>query len=286
MDPAAAARYAGVAGVEPSRLRFRTGRESDLAFDEAGGRVYRFPRHPRAAADLPRQAALLGALPALGVPIPRVVASDLTAPPGRAYVATRLLPGRPLAYAAVEALDRDGRRRLAGDLARLLASLRRSGKAAGLAGLLAPARDWRWWAGVEERASRALLHLLPPESRTRAQAELAAAVAAAQEAPAEPALTHGRLGGENVLIDPGSGRLTGILDWSEAAPGDPALDLAALSRDLNGEVLEHLFGAAPVLLGDVRRAHAYAATFDLQEALAGFEAGDLAAVAAGLDTYR
>lgn len=43
---------------------------------------------------------------------------------------------------------------------------------------------------------------------------------------------HGDLYRGNVLVDQGTGRVTGIIDWGFAEIGDPALDFAALAVDL------------------------------------------------------
>jgi aminoglycoside 2''-phosphotransferase len=39
---------------------------------------------------------------------------------------------------------------------------------------------------------------------------------------------HNDLCPEHILVDPASGRLSGVIDWSDAALGDPALDFVAL----------------------------------------------------------
>lgn len=43
-----------------------------------------------------------------------------------------------------------------------------------------------------------------------------------------PRFLHGDFRGGNVLVDPGSGRLAGVIDWGNAAIGDPALDFVTL----------------------------------------------------------
>ena len=43
-----------------------------------------------------------------------------------------------------------------------------------------------------------------------------------------PRFIHNDLHGEHIIIDPESGRLSGIVDWSGAGLGDPAIDLAFL----------------------------------------------------------
>jgi aminoglycoside 2''-phosphotransferase len=57
----------------------------------------------------------------------------------------------------------------------------------------------------------------------------------------EPTLIHGDLGTENILFDPGSVRLTGILDWGYMQISDPALEFAHLfmhKSELGEEVLK------------------------------------------------
>jgi aminoglycoside 2''-phosphotransferase len=43
----------------------------------------------------------------------------------------------------------------------------------------------------------------------------------------QPVLIHRDLGIEHVLLEPG-GRLAGVIDWGDAAIGDPAIDFAGL----------------------------------------------------------
>jgi aminoglycoside 2''-phosphotransferase len=44
----------------------------------------------------------------------------------------------------------------------------------------------------------------------------------------DPALIHGDLGEEHILIDPVSNRLVGVIDWGDTRIGDPALDFTGL----------------------------------------------------------
>jgi len=286
VEPGTKARYAGVIGVDAARLRFVRGREADVVLDEAARLAYRFPRNPRTAAELPRHAALLREVAMLRLPVavPEVVTEAAAEPLGRCHVVTPLLPGAPLWREDTESLDPGAADRLAGDLAALLRALAMVDPPPALQRLLGPPLDESLWQGLEERATNALLHLVPPETRGRAAQELRGGVEAAHGAPS--GLVHGDLGGRNVLVDHATGRLTGVLDWDSVAMGDPAIDLAALSLGLTHRVLQRLFLVAPELQADVRRAHAYAATADLREALKGFEDGDLEAVANGLDSYR
>ena len=58
-----------------------------------------------------------------------------------------------------------------------------------------------------------------------------------------PVLVHGDLAAEHILIDPDAGDITGVIDWSELAVGDPAIDVAGLCHwggtGLAAAVLSH-----------------------------------------------
>jgi aminoglycoside phosphotransferase (APT) family kinase protein len=62
-------------------------------------------------------------------------------------------------------------------------------------------------------------------------AALASAWAHEHLPTAEPAtLVHGDLLGQNLLIDPNVSPIVGVIDWEYACAGDPAYDLAIVTR--------------------------------------------------------
>jgi aminoglycoside phosphotransferase (APT) family kinase protein len=58
-----------------------------------------------------------------------------------------------------------------------------------------------------------------------------------------PVFSHNDLGIEHVLVDPGTGAVTGIIDWSDAAIVDPATDFGLLYRDLGLAALHAATGS-------------------------------------------
>lgn len=75
-------------------------------------------------------------------------------------------------------------------------------------------------------------------------------------APVPPRLvvTHNDLGVEHVLVD--GGRVTGIIDWSDAAIADPAVDLGRILRDLGPAALDSALASYGGDGGDALRARA------------------------------
>jgi aminoglycoside 2''-phosphotransferase len=83
--------------------------------------------------------------------------------------------------------------------------------------------------------------LLEPKLRAQSEEFWRELLADLAEASFRPTLIHGDLGTENMLIDPTSAKLTGILDWGYTQVSDPALEFAHLflhQSDLGEEVLK------------------------------------------------
>lgn len=115
---------------------------------------------------------------------------------GRRGVIQRRIPGRPLLE-----LPRAERARFAPQLLEFVAVVH------GLQGIDAPVDD------------------TPPEAWLDGRVELT------PPAPtSDRAFIHGDLGAEHIFVD--GDRIAGIIDWGDAAIGDPAIDYGRLMRDL------------------------------------------------------
>lgn len=116
---------------------------------------------------------------------------------------------------------------LAGPLGRLLAWLTRC----------EPRNDERW--DVAPILAQARLQLLEGRTRARVGAPIADVVAAALDEAADrlawgaPCLSHGDIGGRNVIVQRAEGdrwRIAGVIDWETAAIASPLVDLGELFR--------------------------------------------------------
>ncbi|MGK5170169.1 phosphotransferase [Geodermatophilus sp. CPCC 205761] len=173
---------------------------------------------PDGAAEVAREAALLRLVAghvSIAVPAP------LFADPDEGVIAYPLLPGRPL-------LGRTPPEGAAARLGTVLRELHAIDPAdVGNRAAVDPAEPAAWLEDLGGAAP--LLRILH----------------ASQPRPARAlVLAHADLGAEHVLEL--GGRLTGIIDWADAAVTDPALDLARPYRD---------FG--PAFLDDVLRAYGH-----------------------------
>ena len=159
---------------------------------------------------------------------PHVVAAD----PGAGALLTTRVPGTAAAESGC--LDRAA---LADDLAEFLSVLHGVDPRSATEVVRPdpdPAEAWLTQVG-EEYA----------EVADGVAADLRAAVEAfLATAPPPPArdlvFCHNDVRDDHVMVDPGSGRVTGIIDWGDAVLGDPALDLAGVLTDFGPAVLDRV----------------------------------------------
>ena len=218
------------------------------------GWVARFPLTPAASRSLDREVALaplLGAV--LSTEVPRfeyVIRTPDGLPTMSVY---RMLVGIPLSVDALESLSDNGRARALDHLAAVLDALR-------MVSLEAAAG-----AGASERPDHGFGHPAQRELHHRHGALLGAANVERVEALwidyersgisarySRRVLAHADLKPEHVLHDPGTGRLTGVLDWGDACLSHPDFDPAIIglffSPDIRDQVVARLTTAdtAPV----------------------------------------
>jgi aminoglycoside 2''-phosphotransferase len=102
-----------------------------------------------------------------------------------------------------------------------------------------------------------------------------------------PVLIHRDLCAEHILFDPEQGCISGILDWEDAAIGDPAFDFAGL-LDLGPEFVQGIWAAYRGSRGGgmLKRARFYRAIAPCYEVLFGLDCGLPEHMTAGLKELR
>lgn len=188
---------------------------------EVGDYIVRFSVNADGDGALHREGALLRVLARqTAVPVPEPVVSDADA----SVLIYRRLPGTPL-------LGRDaGRPDLVADgLIDLLSAVRRLGDE-----LQLPDDDYDDDAWRDDAAADFEI------VRHRLAAEQADVIAAFLHAPPPPprsrmVASHNDLGAEHLLVDD-RGKLSGVIDWTDAAMADATRDLGSIFRDLGPEL--------------------------------------------------
>ncbi|MFT2720723.1 phosphotransferase family protein [Deinococcus sp. A31D244] len=247
-----------------------------FALDRA--RVLRLPRWPGGGEALRREARLLAWLaPRLGgAALPEVLLLGDAGPRvPEGFSVARRVPGRSaLGFALTDPVA------LGGGLGRWLADLHAlNPQGSGLTVDLDPSgHDWRDVA-LDDLEAAAGAGVLPEAdawaARVRDIPDLRKVV---------PAPIHGDFAAEHVYLD-GQGRLSGVLDWSDAALGDPARDLAGLIHWGDAALLAAARVAYPAAGPSCGAVWERAAWYALCRALADLAFGLTGGAAGGQEAY-
>lgn len=205
--------------------------------------IFRFPRSDAVAESLEREMRLLPELARhVSFPVPAFAWRGEHA--GRPFAGYPRLEGRPL---RARDLEGEPARRLGS----ALAELHRFplGLARELLGASGTLEAWSSeYQGLERRFARRATASLAPELRAAVASGFARFLAHELRALPAPALVHRDLGPEHILVDPGTAELRGILDWEDAAIGDPAIDFAGLwlgAGEVGARAVLRHWGARP-----------------------------------------
>jgi aminoglycoside 2''-phosphotransferase len=248
--------------------------------------IFRFARYDASIENLATEVCLLRTIGAeLPLAIPNPTYLNLNATPAiKVFMGYRLIPGEPLWHNRLLAMtDNQILERIVNQLAGFLTKLHHL-----------PIHDFtdelRIQDGLEEWTSlyvdiqQYLFPLMRPEARTEVSDHFEAYLHQPQLQKYEFCLRHGDFGLSNILYEPQTSNVTGIIDFDSAGLGDPAVDLAAIS--CYGESFFERFCAVyPAEAALLERARFYKGTFALQEALHGFKNNDRQAFDSGMAQY-
>ena len=187
-------------------------------------------------ADIPRQARIMAALNAQGLPVPAVLASsDESVIDGRPFVLTEALPGVRVDDAIASGSNPVDLAGAAIDVLRQLQAVPLQQTGIGDERPMPLSGELARWAWLMERA--------PTELTMRAP-ELAKRLAEKPPAEAAPVMVHGDYHFGNMLFD--AGRVTAVLDWEIAQLGQPLLDVCCLCLSHVGpDDVREISGADP-----------------------------------------
>jgi aminoglycoside phosphotransferase (APT) family kinase protein len=221
-----------------------------VAFVVNGELVFRFPKRDDVAEQLLREVQLLPYV-ARRVRVPIPVYSHLGRPSPHyphPFGAYPMLAGRPANQFDLEALPRD---EIAGALAVLLSSLHGWDGAEATRLGLPFLDDDELIAEVRADAIEdfeLVRQMAPDRPLDRWHAFLANPPAPSRRDRA-PVVVHADLAAEHLLFDAAAHAVTGVIDWSEIAVGDPAIDFAGVfhwgGQPLMDAVLRRYEGPAP-----------------------------------------
>jgi aminoglycoside phosphotransferase (APT) family kinase protein len=254
-----------------------------VVFEVNGAWIVRIPRRTEVEGWLRKEIRLLPAIsPLLPLPVPRfevVVDGDEAQP----FVAYRKLPGRALDAALRGTVDAPS---LGAALGSFLAALHAFPVPRATRFTRADPESQGWLEQQEElreRSAREVYPLLEPDERTRADRVFEEYFSSVDDISL--ALVHGDLGPDHVLCS--THTVTGVIDWSDATIGDPAIDLAWPTHATPREFAEALLEAyGPDSAGPSERSPYYYRVAHLHEVLHALDHNDAALLEHGLRAFR
>ncbi len=203
--------------------------------EESEPLLFRFPKAAAATARTLKEMRLLPELAAIvPAPVPDYHYAASRGVPGFPYPfgGYPLLPGRPLA-----GLEKVASPALASAVGRFISALQAfpSRRAAALGVPGGTAEDWRCEYDGWYRETRPMVaEHLNPSVLAAVDRKVAAFLDDDRHFRFQPALLHRDLGPEHLLVDPATGKLTGVIDFEDATVGDPAFDFTGVVRLLPG----------------------------------------------------
>jgi aminoglycoside 2''-phosphotransferase len=254
-----------------------------------GETVFRFPRYAEQARSLPRQASLLRQIRGyLNVAIPDPIYEGVdSALPGEAFIGYPMIPGIPLRREMLAAVSQTAFPVIVGQIATFLHSLH--GLPTSIVGTKLPNQDGPdRWVDLYARIRKRLFSYMRPSARSAVTHHFEAFLGDPRSFEYQPVIRHGDFGTGNILFDPTTERIRGIIDFDFAGPGDPATDLSVV-LDPGGfgeEFAQRFRSRYPLTEATRARADFYRGTWALQEALHGIEASDRGAFERGIARYR
>ena len=246
-----------------------------VAVRTPGGVVFRFPSDEAVGESLRKEERLLPYLRghlAVAIPVPEWRVDATVAQPW-GFSGARDIPGRPLLPGAIRERNTD---RLAHELAQFLAELHRFPLERAAALEVPGPRAWREpYVRLRAAVLPVLRRRLGVSEYGRLRRWWARFLADERQWIFPPCLVHTGLRAENILVDAEAVSVLGILDWGHVATGDPAIDIAGITRAYGGQFSWRVLEEYRALGMDVdaefllraRRLAAAAAFLDLQAAV-------------------
>ena len=248
--------------------------------------IFRFPRYTPEVRNLAQEVKILRLVKHfVSLPVPEPFAFFINEEEEMSsFMAYRMLSGQLFWQDTLKAVQEEALvRRLAGQVAAFMAELH----AIPLPGWLieTPNQDGlESWQEMYAGFKQLLFPHMRPDARREVSREFEEFFAEQELQRFSACLRHGDFGPGNILYDPQNERISGVIDFSSAGLGDPAVDIASASC-LGDRFFKYFGEFYPGIKAHLKRAQFYKSTYALQEALHGAKNNDAEAFKSGLEQY-
>jgi aminoglycoside 2''-phosphotransferase len=250
--------------------------------------VFRFAKYETSVKTLQREVTILRHLQGhLSLDIPQPRYQQLEKPfVGEAFMGYPLIQGIPLWDEFFQTIqDKAVLNRMAHQLGTFLRELHQR-PAQDLIPLDLAGSDTRAeWLDVYTRIQAKLFPLIRPDAREQVTSRFETYLDTPRIHHFTPVLRHGDFGGGNIIFNPETQSIAGVIDFAFTGLGDPAVDIAGL-QCFGDTFFEASCQVYPEMAAYEERSQFYrSGAFALLEALFGVEQGDQAALEGGLASY-
>jgi aminoglycoside 2''-phosphotransferase len=271
--------------IHTAHLHTRDGQFNDILIvnEEL---IFRFPRTIHEAKVLMHEVTFLSKIQnvkTLPVPNPLYVSVGKEVV-NENFMGYRMIPGEPLLRTIMHTIQDDAALdNMAAQIAMFMQELHSTPpEKIGLALPLSDTRDE--WQNMYQQFRDKLFPFMRVDARKEVAHNFETFLNNPQHFRYTPVLRHGDLGGSNILYDPQKLSVTGVIDFSFAGIGDPALDVAAIST-CGDDFFQRIRKVYPDIESMLERATFYKSTYALQEALYGLRDDDKELFESGIAEY-
>jgi aminoglycoside 2''-phosphotransferase len=248
--------------------------------------VFRFPKYQKGLESLKKETEILGAIKnTVSIPIPNPIYQSFEEwEAGKVFVGYELIQGSPLWKGSFETIENEEvLNKLSSQLVNFLVeihsipknklSLDENNPREQIVNLYQKIQN-KLYPFMSVEAQRQISHSF----ETFLNSEICQNL--------NTSLVHGDFGATNILWEPHTKEISGIIDFGGSGIGDPAYDFAGILSSYGEDFYSMCLNLYPNGTEIAERVKFYRSTFALQEALHGVENDDAAAFENGIKAYR
>lgn len=205
---------------------------------------------------------------------------------GEVFVGYTMIPGKPLWRDQFQKITNGNtKQKIATQLATFLKELHHPSVLKVISEDLSQSDTQEEWIDLYRQVREKLYSFMRPDALLQVADHFEKHLGNSEQSFFEPRVRHGDFGTGNIIYNPESLSIEGIIDFGNVAVGDPASDFAGLLSSYGEDFYKQCSSIYPAMEQAYDRVKFYCGTFALQEALFGFENDDQEAFQAGIKDY-
>lgn len=255
-----------------------------------GSLVFRFPKYKNGIIQLRKETEILQYIKGIiSIPIPNPIYQYFEElEPGKAFTGYKLIDGVPLWMESLRGIkDIELVKGVATQLVSFLVDLHSISKEKASRDLKLEVRDpLEEMNNLYGKIRNNLFTFMRKEAQKEISHSFETFLYGEAFSKLDITLIHGDFGASNILWNPETSRISGIIDFGSSGLGDPAYDFAGILSSYGRDFFDMCISLYPGGSEISERVNFYKSTFALQEALHGIENDDKQAFENGIKDFR